>query len=120
MSIYMFGINFSEILLIFVIALIAFGPKQIPQIASKLGALIFSLRQYINKTKQEFYQQSGFNELNNTHQNLINTYNNIRGNISLNQSFELSENSFSLFNEEEMFYQPELDFARQPELFDEI
>ncbi len=56
----MFGISFSEILLILLISLIVFGPKQLPQIARTIGTFIGNLYYYFNRIKQEVYQQSGF------------------------------------------------------------
>ncbi|MBP9742240.1 MAG: twin-arginine translocase TatA/TatE family subunit [Burkholderiales bacterium] len=73
----MFGISFSEILLILLISLIVFGPKQLPQIARTIGTFIGNLYYYFNRIKQEVYQQSGFSELNLAKQDLINTYQNL-------------------------------------------
>lgn len=111
----MFGISFSEVILILVIAIIVFGPKQIPEIAAKAGHIIFSIRQMLNKFKQEVYQQSGFNEFNNTKQEIINSYRQIRNDIITSPTIEYihPEN----ITEEHPLYQPELDFSEQPELF---
>jgi Tat protein translocase TatB subunit len=40
----MFGFSFGEVLLIAVIALIALGPKQLPEVARSLGRLLNELR----------------------------------------------------------------------------
>lgn len=115
----MFGISFSEIVLILVIALLILGPKQLPQIASKIGLLIFSIKKYFNSLKNELYQQTGISEIYATKHELINTYSAIKQNISFPQRIETEEYD-SFWETEPQLYQPELDFDRQPELFDHV
>lgn len=72
----MFGVSFSEILLIALLSLVVFGPKQLPQIARTIGTFLGSIYYYFNRIRQEFYQQSGFHELTKAKQDLINSYQN--------------------------------------------
>ena len=126
----MFGINFSEIILIFVIALLIFGPKQIPQIATQVGKFIYKIRIYVNKMKHDIYTESGlesgFNEIKNTRQELLNIYSGLRDEvrqqpkINKNDVFDQNILNDELLHNTPILFQPELDFDRQPELFDDI
>ncbi len=49
----MFGVGFTEILLILLVTLIVFGPEKIPEIARDLARIIASLRNYSDQIKQE-------------------------------------------------------------------
>lgn len=113
----MFGISFSEIILIFAVALVVLGPKQLPQLASRIGLLIYSIKNYFNSLKNEIYYNSGVNELINTKNELIKTYSSIRSNVMPHNKIEepLAPNTLNM---EEDWHQPELEFDRQPELFD--
>ena len=110
----MFGISFSEVMLILVIAIVIFGPKQIPEIATKAGQIFFSIRHMLYKFKQEIYQQSGFNEFNQTKQDIINTYRQLKSDITTPSTVEYIHPEQVI----EELYQPELDFTNQPELFE--
>jgi sec-independent protein translocase protein TatB len=46
--------GFTEILLILVIALILFGPEDLPEIARKIGKVSFELRKATNELTKEF------------------------------------------------------------------
>ncbi|MCC2645320.1 MAG: tatB [Burkholderiales bacterium] len=113
----MFGISFGEIILICVVALIVLGPKQLPPLASRIGLIIFSIKNYFTSLKQEIYYNSGMNELVNTKNELIKTYSSIRGNILPENKIEEYQSEIVLQEAREP-YQPELEFDRQPELFD--
>jgi len=49
----MFGISFTEIIIIFFIAFILFGPKKIPEIARKIGKWLRELRKITDQIKDE-------------------------------------------------------------------
>ena len=51
----MFGVSFSELLVIGLIALIVFGPEQLPDIAKTIGRFIGKLKVETDKAKREFY-----------------------------------------------------------------
>lgn len=111
----MFGISLSEIILICAVALVVIGPKQLPQIATRVGIIIYSIRNYVANLKQEIYYNSGANELINTKNELIKTYSTIRSNV-------MPYNKIEDYDQPDLaqdLYQPELEFERQPELFDE-
>ena len=49
----MFGMGFSELVMIFVVALIVFGPKRLPELAKKLGSFLGSIRSAADNVKSE-------------------------------------------------------------------
>ena len=51
----MFGIGFSELILIAVVALIVLGPEKLPQAANQIGKLMGILRKNSDSLKREFY-----------------------------------------------------------------
>ncbi len=110
----MFGISFSEIILILIIAVLVLGPKQLPEIVIKARKLISSFKNFANHLKQEVYQQSGFNELNVAKERLINGYHNIKDDIFTNESTNHPQNPVYELKET---VQPELEFDKDPELF---
>lgn len=122
----MFGINFSEILLIAVISLLLFGPEQLPSIARKAGKMFSTLRNLRTNLSSQLYEQIGLQQINQIKNDLQNTITQLKQSIDTNLTssnenncFGLSEAEFST-QEFQFLYQPELDFESQPELFDEI
>jgi Tat protein translocase TatB subunit len=113
----MFGIDFSEFILIFIVALIVLGPKQLPVLAQKVGLLFYTLRKYLSSFRQEVYYKSGANQIINTKNELSNYYQALTKGLTPNSC---SYNYPEIKSESPNFYQPELDFNKQPELFDEI
>lgn len=110
----MFNISFGEVALIFIIALIVFGPKQIPQIASKVGKFFFISKNYIHKLKEDIYEQSGFYEFNKAKFDIVNSYQQLKNTLVNNDNLNLLHPPIEI---EQQLYQPELDFEYQPELF---
>ena len=51
----MFGISFTELLVIMVVALLVFGPEKLPEIASQLGKLSSQLKRASDGFRREFY-----------------------------------------------------------------
>ena len=49
----MFGVSFTEIIIIFFIAFILFGPKKIPEIAKKIGKGLRELRKITDQITDE-------------------------------------------------------------------
>lgn len=118
----MFGISFSEILLILVISLLIFGPEKLPSIATKIGSFFASIRNLGLNLKHHIYEQSGFNQFENIRQEMRQTIADLKQHIAPADETEtntfVTESEF-LYQEYNFLYQPELDFERQPELFDE-
>lgn len=111
----MFGISFGEIIFILIIALIVLGPKQLAHVVSKFWMLIVSIRTQLEVVKDDLYKKSGLNDIKNLHHDTLNGYKNLKQQILNDIPLE-----HNLTLEESIFYQPELDFDREPELFDEI
>ncbi len=118
----MFGISFSELLLIFVIAIVIFGPEQLPELARKFGRLVGGLKRMQQSISNQIYQQAGIEELNQLRDDLTTAVNQIRNSLhnknSTTDEAIMTEKDV-IYQELNFLYQPELDFERQPELFDE-
>ncbi len=54
----MFGLGFSEILVISALALILIGPKQLPEVARTLGRILNEFRRSTNILTEEFKSQT--------------------------------------------------------------
>lgn len=118
----MFGISFSELLLIFVIALVVFGPEQLPTIARKIGGFLGSIKRLQKNVSDQIYQQTGMEQLNQLKEELNSAVHQIRTSLKdtdyETEFYQKNEREF-ITQEINFLYQPELDFDRQPELFDE-
>ena len=53
-----FGIGLPEMALIFVIALLVFGPKKLPEIGRTLGKTLKSFQQASNEFQEEFKKEA--------------------------------------------------------------
>jgi sec-independent protein translocase protein TatA/sec-independent protein translocase protein TatB len=51
----MFGLSFFELLAIFAVALLVFGPEKLPEIAKVLGKLSGELKRTSDSVRREFY-----------------------------------------------------------------
>ena len=127
----MFGISFSEILLILVLALLIFGPKQLPKIAAKLGSFIAGCAKFKASLRDQLYTHGGLQQFDSLRQEMQYSLNQIKQQMhfpmQLDQSLDyptksLSQNDTAPCQELDyiFLYQPELEFSRQPELFDEF
>ncbi len=116
----MFGISFSEILLIIIISLLIFGPEQLPQIAAKTGRMIALVRKFTTNLKSQLYEQTGMSQIDGIRQEMQQTFNQLKNQIRPleNKITNYSDEGDFLYSEYQFLYQPELDFEQQPELFD--
>lgn len=116
----MFGISFSEILLIIIISLLIFGPEQLPQIAAKTGRMIALVRKFTINLKSQLYEQTGMSQIDGIRQEMQQTFNQLKNQIRPleNKITNYSDEGDFLYSEYQFLYQPELDFEQQPELFD--
>lgn len=116
----MFGISFSELVLIFIIGLVIFGPEQMPNIARKVGGWVGNIRRLRQELTTGLYQQAGIEQLQQLKEELNSAVNQMR--YSLQDRNTSNHEEFHEENQiQELYflYQPELDFEHQPELFDE-
>lgn len=119
----MFGISFSEILLILFISLVVFGPRELPGIAKKMGKFVSTVQNLLFNLKYNLYHQSGFEQFNDfrgrVEQSLATLKRQIEPNL-LSNSNDSIINKQSEYTQYDFLYQPELEFNRQPELFDDL
>jgi len=59
----MFGVDFSEILVIMVVALIVLGPERLPKVARTMGEWWGKLQRYINRIKMDVTTSMELDEL---------------------------------------------------------
>ena len=53
----MFDIGFQELIIIFVVALLVFGPEKLPEIAKTLGKWVIEIRRGINIAKSQMEEE---------------------------------------------------------------
>ncbi|MDQ7055587.1 MAG: Sec-independent protein translocase protein TatB [Persephonella sp.] len=53
----MFGIGFSELILIFVVALLVLGPKRLPEVAKTLGRFYREIRSTVDEVKEVIVEE---------------------------------------------------------------
>ena len=59
----MFGIDFSELMVILVVALIVIGPERLPKVARTLGHLWGRAQRYVNSVKSDISRDMSIEEL---------------------------------------------------------
>lgn len=59
----MFGIDFSELVVILIVALIVVGPQRLPSVARTLGHLWGRAQRYINSVKSDISRDMAMEEL---------------------------------------------------------
>jgi sec-independent protein translocase protein TatB len=53
----MFDIGFQELIIIFVVALLVFGPEKLPEIAKTMGKWVVEIRRGINSAKRQMEEE---------------------------------------------------------------
>jgi Tat protein translocase TatB subunit len=53
----MFDIGFQELIIIFVVALLVFGPEKLPEIAKTLGKWVVEIRRGVNIAKSQMEEE---------------------------------------------------------------
>jgi len=59
----MFDVSFSELIVIFFVALMVIGPEKLPKVAKVLGKLTGRAQNYIGNLKEEIEREEKFKEL---------------------------------------------------------
>jgi Sec-independent protein translocase protein TatA len=117
----MFGISTSELVLILLVALIILGPKQLANLLSRAWLILTVFKSQIEKLKQETLKNSTFEDIQKIEQNLSEKYFNLKDKImTKNSVIDNDDYHSNNLYEQDILYQPELDFEREPELFDEL
>jgi sec-independent protein translocase protein TatB len=58
-----FGISFSELFVITIVALLVVGPEKLPKVARTIGALTGRVQRYVGQVKEEVNRELRFEEL---------------------------------------------------------
>ena len=105
----MFGIGFTELIVIGIVGLLVFGPERLPELAKTLGSFLNQLRGYSDKARREFYNaiytpaQDFRNSITNQSRNLKTKINNEIESININddepEDSELSEDNSSVIED---------------------
>lgn len=59
----MFGVDFSELMVILVVALVVIGPERLPKVARTLGHLLGRAHRYINSVKADISHDMAIDEM---------------------------------------------------------
>lgn len=78
----MFDIGFSEIVVIGVIALIVFGPEELPRVARLAGRMLGNFRRYVDQVKSELDQEIQASELKELGQEIKDSAQTLRSSLS--------------------------------------
>ncbi len=89
----MFGISFSELFVIAIIALLVIGPEKLPKVARTIGALTGRMQRYAAQVKEEVNREFRFEELQKLQEEIKQTVINTERNI--NQQVTQIENSIA-------------------------
>ena len=111
----MFGISFSELIFIMILALVVLGPKHLTIVINKTLPLIYKIKHYFYDMRNELYAKSGFHEITQIKNNIFNI-------DPHPQNHHLNDDTIKTIaansHQELVWHQPELNFDKQKELFD--
>lgn len=93
----MFGISFSELFVIGIVALIVIGPEKLPKVARTVGALMGRMQRYATQVKEEVNREFRFEELQKLQEEIKQAVINTEQNVH-QQAAEI-ENSIAGLNE---------------------
>jgi len=86
-SLRMFDIGFSELVIIAIVALIVIGPERLPKVARTLGHLLGRMQRYVNDVKADISREMEIDEL----RKLQNTIQDAAHSLEHSVSREISE-----------------------------
>lgn len=95
----MFGISFSELFVIAIVALLVIGPEKLPKVARTVGALTGRMQRYAAQVKEEVNREFRFEELQKLQEEIkqavISTEQNVKQQVAKveNSIASLSENN---------------------------
>ena len=82
----MFGISFSELFVIAIVALLVIGPEKLPKVARTVGALTGRMQRYAAQVKEEVNREFRFEELQKLQEEIkqavINTEQNVQKHVA--------------------------------------
>lgn len=77
----MFGLSFSEIMLIGVIALIVIGPEKLPKVARTVGHLLGRAQRYVNDVKTDIRKEMDGTEIGNLKDQMQEAANSVKSSV---------------------------------------
>lgn len=77
----MFGLSFSEIMLIGVVALIVIGPEKLPRVARTVGHLLGRAQRYVNDVKTDIRKEMDATEIGDLKNQMQEAANSVRSSV---------------------------------------
>ena len=77
----MFDVNFSELIVIAVVALVVIGPERLPRVARMAGALLGRLQRYVSDVKAEVNREMQIDEMNHLHQEMNQLHRDVKDSV---------------------------------------
>src|SRR5690554_2039611 len=77
----MFGLSFSEIMLIGVVALIVIGPEKLPKVARTVGHLLGRAQRYVNDVKTDIRKEMDATEIGNLKDQMQEAANSVKSSV---------------------------------------
>ena len=77
----MFGLSFTEIMLIGVVALIVIGPEKLPKVARTVGHLLGRAQRYVNDVKTDIRKEMDATEIGNLREQMQEAANSVKSSV---------------------------------------
>ena len=78
----MFDLGFTEILVIFVVALVVLGPERLPEVARAVGRFIAKAQGYVTQVKSEFNRETQLSEIQRLREEIATSANALKSSVS--------------------------------------
>lgn len=99
----MFGISFSELIVITVVALLVIGPEKLPKVARTIGTLVGRIQRYTAQVKEEVNREFRFEELQKLQEEIKQSVSNAEQ--SMQQKMAELESTVAEFSDENFGYE---------------
>ena len=70
----MFDIGFQELLIIFIVALLVFGPKRLPELAKTLGKWVVEIKKGVNTARMQIESELRVDEFKKPDEDIIKSF----------------------------------------------
>ncbi len=78
----MFEVDFSELIVIAVVALVVIGPERLPRVARMAGALLGRLQRYASDVKADINREIQLDEMHRLHQDVKDSVQNLETQVT--------------------------------------